>query len=99
MKQYSSDSLRDASQKKYDVTKLKYEELIKAMKSAESRLEPVLTPLRDQVLFMKHNLNAKAIAGLSGEVVSVQANVDKLVSDMERAIAQADSFIASLEVE
>ena len=97
MEQYSSDSLRDASQKKYDATKLKYDQLVKAMKSAESRLEPVLTPLRDQVLFMKHNLNAKAIAGLSSEVVSVQANVDKLVSDMERAIAEADSFIATLE--
>jgi hypothetical protein len=99
IKQYSSDSLRNASQQKYDATKIKYEELIQAMKSAESRLEPVLTPLRDQVLFMKHNLNARAIAGLSGEVISVQANVDKLVRDMESAIAQADSFIASLDSE
>lgn len=67
------------------------------MEWAESRLEPALIPLRDQVLFLKHNLNARAIAGLSSEVVSVQTNVDNLVRDMERAIAQADAFIASLE--
>jgi hypothetical protein len=48
---------------------------------------------------MKHNLNARAIAGLSGEVMSVQANVDRLVRDMERAIAEADAFIAALETE
>jgi hypothetical protein len=44
---------------------------------------------------MKHNLNARAIAGLSEEVVSVQANVDRLVREMESAITQADAFIAS----
>ncbi len=99
IKQYTSDSLRRSSQEKYDATKKKYDELIAAMKQAESKLEPALAPLRDQVLFMKHNLNAKAIAGLSDEVVSVQANVDKLVRDMEVAIAQADKFIAALQAE
>jgi len=99
IKQYSSISLRQESQRKYDVTERKYEELIKAMKRAESKLEPALVPLRDQVLFMKHNLNARAIAGLSDEVISVQTNVDKLIRDMESAIAEADQFIAALREE
>lgn len=99
IKQYTSDTLRKSSQRKYDMTKKKYTELIEAMKRAEAKLEPALAPLRDQVLFMKHNLNARAIAGLSDELVSVQTNVDKLVRDMERAIAQADAFIASLQAE
>lgn len=99
LKQYHSDALRQASQRKYDLTKAKYAELIGAMKNAEARLEPALVPLRDQVLFMKHNLNAKAIAGLSGEVSSVQTNVDRLVREMESAIAEADSFIAALQAE
>ena len=99
IKQYSSDTLREASQRKYDATKDKYKELITAMKKAESKLEPALVPLRDQVLFMKHNLNAKAIAGLSDELVSVQANVDTLVRDIESSVTQADAFIASLQTE
>lgn len=97
IKQYNSDNLRQASQQQLDQTKQKYDELIKAMKKAEAKLEPVLVPLRDQVLFMKHNLNARAITGLSGEVVTVQENVDQLVRDMESAIAEADSFIAALQ--
>lgn len=99
IKQYSNDSLRQASQRKYVITEKKYVELIQAMKKAESKLEPALVPLRDQVLFMKHNLNARAITGLSEEVISVQTNVDRLVRDMESAIAEADQFIAALQEE
>jgi len=97
--QYSSDTLRRSSQQKYDQTLAKYNELIGAMKNAESKLEPALVPLRDQVLYLKHNLNARAIAGLSEELVSVQTNVDRLVRDMESAIAEADKFIAALQAE
>jgi len=99
IKRYTSDTLRKSSQRKYDITKKKYTELIEAMKRAEGKLEPALAPLRDQVLFMKHNLNARAIAGLNDELISVQTNVDKLIRDMESAIAQADSFIAALQAE
>jgi hypothetical protein len=99
IKQYTNDTLRKSSQRKYDVTKKKYTELIKTMKRAEAKLEPALGPLRDQVLFMKHNLNARAIAGLSDELFSVQTNVDKLVRDIESSIAEADAFIASLQAE
>lgn len=99
IKQYSSNSLRQSSQKKYDITRKKYKELIESMKKAETKLEPVLVPLRDQVLFMKHNLNARAIAGLSDELVSIQANVDNLIRDMDTAITQADKFIAALQEE
>lgn len=97
IKQYSNQALRKSSQEKYDLTMNKYETLIAAMKKAESKLEPALVPLRDQVLYLKHNLNARAIAGLSSELVSVQTNVDRLVRDMEASIAEADRFIATLQ--
>lgn len=99
IKQYAIDRLQEATHRKYDATKTKYAELIGATKKAEAKLLPALIPLRDQVLFMKHNLNARAIASLSVEVASVQTNVDSLVTGMEAAIAQADPFIASLRAE
>lgn len=67
------------------------------MKRAEAKLEPALAPLRDQVLFLKHNLNARAITGLDAELISVETNVQSLIRDMEQAIAQADRFIATLQ--
>lgn len=99
LKKYNNETLRNLSQKKYDLAKSKYTDLIASMKRAESKLEPTLIPLRDQVLYIKHNLNAKAIAGLSDELVGVQTTVDDLVRDIESAIAEADSFIASLQTE
>ncbi|MGI6657566.1 MAG: DUF2959 domain-containing protein [Desulfobulbus sp.] len=99
LKQYSNDALRRSSQEQYNRTQRKYAELMHAMKRAESRLEPALVPLRDQVLFMKHNLNARAIAGLSGEVGTVQANVHTLVRDIEIAVQQANAFISTLQAQ
>lgn len=58
LKQYSSKNLRSESQRKLKVTKTKYQQLITAMRKTESRLDPVLTAMNDQVLYLKHNLNA-----------------------------------------
>ena len=67
------------------------------MKRAESKLEPALQPLRDPVLFLKHNLNARAVAGLKGEAVKVDSQVNQRVTELNRAIAEANRFIADLE--
>ncbi|MBP7275643.1 MAG: DUF2959 domain-containing protein [Kiritimatiellae bacterium] len=97
IRQYTNETFRRSSQEKLDLTRKKYNSLIVAMKKAEARLEPALTPLRDQVLFLKHNLNAQAIAGLSSELAGVQGTVDRLVKEMEASIAEADEFISSMK--
>jgi ElaB/YqjD/DUF883 family membrane-anchored ribosome-binding protein len=96
LKQYSSATLRAKSEQQLRQTKVRYGEMIGAMKRAESKLDPALMPLRDQVLFLKHNLNAQAIAGLKGEVVRVDTEVGRLVAELNAAIAEADRFIADL---
>ncbi len=96
LKQYENDTLRRDSEKKLDETYEHYRKLISAMKNAEETIEPVLQPLRDQVLYLKHNLNAKAIAALEGELESVEADVAVLIKEMEASIAEADSFIQAM---
>ncbi len=68
-----------------------------AMEKAEASMQPVLTLFRDHVLYLKHNLNAQAVASLRGEAVDVENEIEKLIQDMNRAIAQADKFIQGLE--
>lgn len=97
--QYSSADLRRKSQVKLTQTRGRYKEMLTAMKRAEQRIEPVLKPLRDQVLYLKHNLNARALAAIKGELVKVDAQVDQLVKDMNRSIAEADKFIQTMEKE
>lgn len=95
--QYSNETLRRNSQQKLTATKAHYRQLIAAMRKAESKIEPVLTVFRDQVLYLKHNLNAQAVAALKGQLASVQADVSSLVVDMEKSINEADAFIKIME--
>ncbi|MHC4211195.1 MAG: DUF2959 domain-containing protein, partial [Planctomycetota bacterium] len=70
---YASDELRERSRDKLDETRRRYEQLLAAMKRAEQKMEPVLVAFQDQVLFLKHNLNAQAVASLEGNVETLQA--------------------------
>ena len=67
------------------------------MDKAAARMDPVLRKLHDQVLFLKHNLNAQAIGSLQTQVGGIQNDVDRLVKDMESAIQEAGTFIAQMK--
>jgi hypothetical protein len=97
LKQYSNASLRQKSQKQLTQTRTQYGQLIKAMKRAEAKMDPVLAKLKDHVLFLKHNLNAQAIASLKSELTTVEGNIDSLIKDLNASIHEADTFIASME--
>lgn len=94
--QYSSEQLRATSQQRLDVTRQAATQLISSMRNAERRMEPVLNTFRDQVLFLKHNLNARAVASLGNVALELQQDINALVNDMERAIDEANRFIESM---
>ena len=94
--QYTSQSLRKSSEKTLEQTKVNYSKLIAAMRKAETKIEPVLSAFRDQVLFLKHNLNAQAISSLQDELVTIEGDIASLVSEMESSISEADEFIRSM---
>ncbi|MGR9072934.1 MAG: DUF2959 domain-containing protein [Gammaproteobacteria bacterium] len=97
LKQYSNASLRSNSQRKLAETRSHYKQLISSMRRAESKIEPVLSVFRDQVLYLKHNLNAQAIASLKGELRSIESDVSTLVKAMEQSINEANAFIRTIE--
>lgn len=96
--QYTDRELRAASERDLAATKRRAEDLIAAMERAEERITPVLNPLRDRVLFLKHNLNARAIGALSHELVEVKGSVDSLIAELDRSIKEADAFIKDMDV-
>lgn len=96
LKEYSNVNLRQASQQKLDQTRDQYSHFIRAMKRAERKMDPVLAAFKDQVLFLKHNLNAQAVASLKNELVEVEDDISALIKDMEASIKEADSFIAAM---
>lgn len=97
LNQYTSSSLKRSSARKLRDTKKRYAQLIGAMKRAERKIDPVLDAFQDQVLYLKHNLNAQAIASLQSELASIETDVARLIKEMEASIREADKFINSME--
>ncbi len=97
LRQYSSESLRKESQRQLDLTRRNYDNVLKLMRRAAERMDPVLATFRDQVLFLKHNLNARALASLDSTNRELQADISRLIADMEASIRESESFIKSLQ--
>lgn len=94
---YSSLKLRRNSQVKFKDTQKRYHSLLKAMRKAESKMAPVLIAMQDNVLYLKHNLNANAISGLQGDFGNIKQDINQLIKEMNLAIDQSNAFIASMK--
>lgn len=90
---YESASLRRSSEQQLKDTRQQYQQLITRMHEAESRMDPVLQAFEDQVLYLKHNLNAQAIGALESELGRISGDVDALIRNMEASIAESERFI------
>ena len=99
LSQYSDASLRRESQRKLDATRVRYDDLLRLMRRAADRMDPVLATFRDQVLFLKHNLNAHAIASLDVTSHTLETDIARLIADMEASIRESEAFIKSLKNE
>jgi Skp family chaperone for outer membrane proteins len=95
-RQYESATLAADSRRKLAETKSRFDQLSRSLHSAESTMDPVLRQFRDQVLYLKHNLNAAAIGSLRGTADSIQGNIQRLLEQMNRSIAEADRFIQTM---
>lgn len=93
-----STKLRSSSASQLRASQRQYAGLIRAMRLAESKMEPVLNAFRDQVLYLKHNLNAQAIASLRSELTTIQSDVAILIRDMEASIRKSQAFIEDMEM-
>jgi hypothetical protein len=95
--QYSSASMRSDSQRQLDTTRRRYDALITLMRRAADRMDPILATFRDQVLYLKHNLNARAIASLGETHRTLEADISRLIAEMETSIREAENFIRDLK--
>jgi hypothetical protein len=96
LEQYKSASLKRESSKKLDATKRQFDQLLRSMRSAESKMEPVLSSLKDNVLYLKHNLNAQAVAAIKGEFTNLKRDIQILMNDMNKSIADSNKFIEQM---
>ena len=94
---YENKELAAVSKKQLKSTRARYDEMIKHMHGAEKSMNPVLNIFRDNVLFLKHNLNAQAIGSLQDEFATLETEIDTLIARMSTAIASSNAFIAEMK--
>jgi len=97
LKQYENKELRRSSEKQLAATKSRYADMLETMKTAEHSMDPVLRIFHDNVLFLKHNLNAQAIGSLQSEFATLEGHIDELVESMNVAIASSNQFISEIK--
>ena len=97
LKQYADPGLRSLSEQQLADTERRYQMLIGVMKRAAERMDPVLAKFKDQVLFLKHNLNAQVVARLGSTNALLQNDISQLIAEMERSIQEADAFIREMK--
>ena len=97
LKLYTSASLRRASEQKLQDTQRQYRRMMASLENAEQRMQPVLDAFQDQVLYLKHNLNARAVSALKGEFNTIKADIDRLIRDMQTSIDQSRQFVDALK--
>jgi len=97
IRQYENPSLAADSRGKLAETRSRFDQLSASLHAAESSMDPVLRKFRDQVLYLKHNLNAAAIGSLRGKADVIQADIQRLLAQMNRSIAEADRFIQTMK--
>lgn len=96
LEQYSNRALRASSKQQLKISRQRYLKLVRTLNRAEDKMRPVLSAFKDQVLFLKHNLNAQAIAAIQHEFVEIGMDITQLIRVMEVIIVEANEFIASL---
>lgn len=97
LEEYQNQRLRRDSERKLKETRRRYDQLIVVMRRSEERMDPVLSALKDNVLYLKHNLNAQAVAALKAEFGQIDRDIDILIAEMRKAIASSNEFIESLQ--
>ncbi|WP_432744358.1 DUF2959 domain-containing protein [Methylobacter sp. G7] len=96
LSEYTNRNLRAHSKQQLKLARQNYARLIKSMQRAEAKIQPVLAAFKDQVLYLKHNLNAQAIAALRPEFIEIGIDISQLIQAMELTIAEASQFVAAL---
>ena len=96
LEEYTDANLRRTSEDQLRKTRSRYKEMLASMQAAEASMDPVLKTFRNNVLFLKHNLNAQAVGSLKGTFQNLEGDIDRLIDQMNQSIERSNEFIAEM---
>lgn len=69
---------------------------MRQMRATEAKIKPVLQAFNDQVVFLKHNLNARAISSLKKTSADLDVQANDLIREINESSSEADQYIKTL---
>lgn len=99
IKKISNPRYRQSSDAKLKASKQQFAGLMASLRTSEKKIPPVLKKLEDQVLFLKHNLNAMALGAFKAESQSIEKDIKALTVEMKKSIQASEDFAKTLESE
>ena len=94
---YSNPKFKRNSQIQLRDTQNSYSKLLRSMRRAEQKMQPVLSSLKDNVLYLKHNLNARAINAIRIEFKGLKQEIKLLINEVNKSITESNTFIAAMD--
>ena len=95
-KELSNANYRTTSLKQLRQTKASFKRSEKSMRRVENSLNKLLKSYNDQVVYLKHSLNAKAVGNLKAELSEIKRNIEILSSRIEKSKQQNLEFLNRL---
>ncbi len=96
IEQIQSANLKSSSRTKLRETRSRYDAMHRTLESTRRTMDPVLTLLNDNVLYLKHNLNAAAVGALGTEMRDIEASIEDLKASIQMSIREAERFIQAM---
>jgi len=91
--------LRQDSELKLETSRHRFDRMYASMRKVEKAMDPVLARLNDQTLYLKHNLNAKAVNALQGELRDVEKEITELNKFISDSIQSSEKFTQTFREE
>jgi len=93
LNQYQDEQLRRTSEEQLDLTRSKYLKCIHSIKACQAKVKDVIALINDQILFLSHNLNSKALTTFKKDTSYLKDEISGLVKQMQNAVKETETFI------
>lgn len=97
LQQIGSDNLRKRSEDRMNETKSHFNGVLAAVADARGAYEPFAANLKDQWVYLGHDLNADGIASLKPDADELNSKARNLFKSIDDGMKKADEYVESLK--
>ena len=92
---YSSPRIRQRSSERLAVTRQRFDAIVKSLTPALDSLDTFHAALRDQVLFLEHDLNREAAALVQPEAMRLAQDAGRIEATLDVCLATTQAYVAA----